>query len=160
MFNFRNGNKQEVFDRLDCFVIGLRRKNIAVIVCGDFNIDVFRKNQLLEHYLQVHASIGFVQVVKQVTRVCETNQSCLDDFIIKIQTLGVEVLEDQCFSDHFPVLFEWHMRVSNEANKNLYRDFPIIKREVSKGSIVDVLNLYPIYFKRKRIATDETRVDH
>ena len=40
---------------------------------------------------------------------------------------GVEVLEDQCFTDHFPVLFERHMRVSHQANKNLYLDFSIVK---------------------------------
>ena len=46
-------------------------------------------------YLNVHASNGFEQVVKDVTRVCEITQSCLDHFSIKkIHMFSVEVLED------------------------------------------------------------------
>ena len=47
--------------------------------------------------------------------------------IKNIHIFGVGVLEDQCLSDHFPVLFEWHMRVSHQANINLYGDFSLIK---------------------------------
>ena len=78
---------------------------MPVNVCGDFKIHVIRKNQLVEQYLNVHASNGFEQVVKEVTRVCGTTQSCLDHFIIKNNHFfGIGVLEDHCFSKYFPVL--------------------------------------------------------
>ena len=68
---------------------------MPVIVCGDFNIDVIRKNQLLEQFLNVRASNGFEQVVKEVTRVCETTQFCSDHSIIKnIHMFGVKIFED------------------------------------------------------------------
>ena len=58
-------------------------------------------------YLIVQTSIEPEQVVKEITRLYETNESCLGHFIIKtIQMFGVEVLEGQCFFDHFPVSFE------------------------------------------------------
>ena len=82
----------------------------------------------MEKYLEVHATNGFEQAVKEVTRVCETTQTFLDHFNIKnILIFGVEVLEDHCSCDHFPVLPEWHMRISHQANMNMYRVFSIIK---------------------------------
>ena len=38
----------------------------------DFDIDVIRKNRLVEQYLNVHDRNGFEEVLKEVFRVCET----------------------------------------------------------------------------------------
>ena len=101
---------------------------MPVIVRGYFNIGVIRKNQMVEQYLNAHASKGFEETVNEVIRECETTQFCLDHFIIKnILIVDVEVLEDQCFSEHFTIVFEWHMRVSPEENMNLYPDFFLIQ---------------------------------
>ena len=83
---------------------------------------------MVEQYFNVHASKGFEETVNKVIRECETTQICLDHFIIKnILIVDVKVLEDQCFSEHFTIVFEWHMRASPEENMNLYPDFFLIQ---------------------------------
>ena len=110
------GNKQDCLDNSNSFLSSFQSSSMPIIVCGDLNVVVIWKNQLVEKYLEVHASNGFEQAVKEVTRVCETTQTFLDHFIIKnILIFGVEVLEDHCSSDHFPVVLEWHMRISHQA---------------------------------------------
>ena len=110
VYNPPTGNKQDFLYKLDSFHSSFQSASMPIFVCGDFNIVVIRENQLVEQVLNDNTSNGFEQVVKEVTRVCETTQSCLDHFIFQnIHIFGVEILGDQCFSDLFPVLFEWKM---------------------------------------------------
>ena len=57
VYNPPTGNKQDFLDRLDSFVSSFQSASMPVIACDDINIDVIRKTQLVEHYLNVHASI-------------------------------------------------------------------------------------------------------
>ena len=88
VYNSHNGIKQDFVNKIDSFLSSFQKASMPAFVCGDFHIDVIRKNQLVKQYLNVHASNGFEQVVKEVIRVCEITQSCLDHFIIRRRSFG------------------------------------------------------------------------
>ena len=71
LYNTPTGNKQDFLDKLDSFLSSFQSASMTVTACGDFNIDVIRKNQLVEHYLNVHASIGLEEVLKEVVLLLE-----------------------------------------------------------------------------------------
>ena len=58
-------------------------KNDRVIICGDFNIDILKTNNLSSKYIDSIEGNGFDQVIKQPTRTGNTCDTLLDHIIVK-----------------------------------------------------------------------------
>ena len=73
-------------------------------------------------------SHGFDMLVTKPTRVTKESNTCLDNFLSKdINTSATEVLEDQKFTDHFPILFSFTMNSRGLENKCIFRDTSFLK---------------------------------
>ncbi len=103
IYNPPRSDKMEFIENLNCFLETFSPQK-RVIVCGDINIDVLKNNVASLYYQDTIASNGFEFLIKRATRVGSTNDSCLDHvFVRNVYTEEAIVLENQSFSDHFPV---------------------------------------------------------
>ncbi|MEL6989481.1 MAG: endonuclease/exonuclease/phosphatase family protein, partial [Bacteroidota bacterium] len=133
-------NKQEFLEVFDNFLANFKSATIPVIVCGDFNIDISKNNNLVSQLLNVHASNGFTQVINGPTRVCETSESCLDHVLIKnVHEFETAVLDD-CFSDHFPILLKWHLKREEQVSSSYFRDLSILRTQAGITFLNEVLS--------------------
>ena len=98
-------------------------KNDRVIICGDFNIDTQKTNNLSSKYFDSKEGNGFEQVIKQPTRIGNTCDTLLDHIIVKdVDVNNAYTLEDQTFSDHLPIILELITTTSHMQSSNSYRD--------------------------------------
>ena len=73
-------------------------------------------------------SNGFDMLVTKPTRAIKESTTCLDHFQSKdINTSATEVLEDQNFTDHFPILFSCTINLRGIENKSVFRDTSFLK---------------------------------
>ena len=93
------------------------------MICGDFNIDILKTNNLSSKYIDSIEGNGFDQVIKQPTRVGNTCDTPLDHIIVKdVNVKNAYRLEDQTFSDHLPIILELVTTISHMQSSNSYRD--------------------------------------
>ena len=98
-------------------------ENDRVIICGDFNIDILKTNNLSSKYIDSIEGNGFGQVIKQPTRIGKTCDTLLDHIKVKdVDVKNAYTLEDQTFSDHLPIILELSTTTSHMQSSNSYRD--------------------------------------
>ena len=103
-------------------------KNDRVIICGDFNIDILKTNNLSSKYIDSIEGNSFDQVIKQPTRIGNTCDTLWDHIIVKdVEVKNAYTLEDQTFSDHLPIILELITTTSHMQSSNSYRDTTFLK---------------------------------
>ena len=112
-------------------------KNDRVTICGVFNIDILKTNNLSSKYFDFMEGNGFDQVIKQPTRIGNTCDTLLDHIIVKnVDVKNAYTLETQTFSDHLPIILELITTTSHMQSSNSYRDTTFLKSKTqSKTSI-------------------------
>ena len=106
VYNKPRNNKQEFLLAFDEFLELNTNDTVPTIICGDFNINILETNQLTQNYKNIIKANGFELNDLPATRVTDSTATCIDHFIHQnIPEVSVTVLEQQNFSDHYPVLF-------------------------------------------------------
>jgi len=111
-------------------------KNAIEVYVGDVNIDLSdRYNRVVNEYLNIADSNGFISYVNKPTRVTNTSSTCIDHFFVRnvahknnIRTSGF-VLQN-AITDHFSILLNLHYKNAeiNFENNHKYN----IKLDVNK----------------------------
>ena len=101
-----------------------------IVICVDFNIDVILRNKLCHLYQNAIISNGFELISIPPTRLTETSTSCIDHFFTRnICDVSTNVLDDQSFSDHYPLLLKFDVGLLRKSNPHHFRDFSFLNKE-------------------------------
>ena len=123
-------DKNKFIEELDKELEILAQKNIPIVLAGDFNINTLRLNNLQQSYLNSITANGFELLAKGITRLCESTESCLDHFITrKIDNPIIRKLDNECFSDHYPVTLQTDFNERLFDINNSYRDMSFLMKE-------------------------------
>ena len=93
----------EFLARLEETLENLSKKGCSVIICGDFNINIFKKSNLTAAYFDFVNSNGFELLNSDPPRISTSMDSCIDYFITKNVEGQNKTLKDESVSDHYPV---------------------------------------------------------
>ena len=141
LYNPPRINKLTFIDQLDKFLEDNSSPSIPFVICGDFNIDLSKVNQLSNNYLNCIFSNGFELGDTKGTRVTDTTNTCLDHFIYQNLTeTDHQVLEYQNFSDHFPIFLQWTLPYLINRENRLFRDLQFIKSKHKSDMYINALH--------------------
>ena len=102
--------------------------NCPTVITGDFNIDTLVKNHLQSNYLCAISSNDFELANLETTRETSNSTTCLDYFIYQnFASPEFSVLTHENFSDHYPILMKWPIKVDTEQNYLPFRDMSFIE---------------------------------
>ena len=90
-----------------------KQKDCSVIICGEFNINILKKNDLAAAYFDIINSKGFELLNSDPTRISTSTDSCIDHFITKNVEGKIKTHKDESFSDHYPISLENVAKHSN-----------------------------------------------
>ena len=128
VYNKPRNNKQEFLLAFDEFLELNTNDTVPTIICGDFNINILETNQLTQNYKNIIKANGFELNDLPATRVTDSTATCIDHFIHQnIPEVSVTVLEQQNFSDHYPVLFSWSINYLPSNSVKIFRDTSFLK---------------------------------
>ena len=128
VYNPPRTNKLTFVEKLDNFLNDITSLNCPTVITGDFNIDTHVKNQLQSNYLCTIYSNNFELANLETTRETSISATCLDHFIYQnFASPEFSVLTYENFSDHYPILMKWPIKVDTEENKLSFRDISFIK---------------------------------
>ena len=100
-----NYDKVKFVEELDKKREFLAAFSVPIVWLRDFNIDTLRENNLQLSFLDTKKFNGFELLIKCPTRLSDASEICLDHVITRIIVITItNVLIDQCFSDHYPIL--------------------------------------------------------
>ena len=98
-------DKIKFVDELDKELERLAQYKVPIILTGDINIDTLQKNKLQQSYLNTITANEFELLSKSATRISDISETCIDHFIIRnLQNPTIEVLDNECFSDHYHII--------------------------------------------------------
>ena len=121
----------EFLARLEETLQCLSKKDSSVIICGDFNINILKKNDLTAAYFDIINSNGFELLNSNPTRISTSTDSCIDHFITKNVEGKIKTHKDEkSFSDHYPISLEIVAKHSNFKPELNFRDISFIKSQV------------------------------
>ena len=101
-----------------------------IILTGDINIDTLQKNKLQQSYLNTIIANGFELLSKSATRMNDTSKTCIEHFIIRnLENPTIEVLDNECFSDHYPILLKSNFDIKGALSSNSFRDTSFLTKE-------------------------------
>ena len=87
------------------------------------NIDILKENKFPKNYKDCIASNGFVINEAIPTRVVDKSSTCLDHFIFQhIKQPEFFVLDNNNFTDHYPIHLKWYYGSVNHKLTKEYRD--------------------------------------
>ena len=110
---------------------------------GDFNIDTLREKNQKQSYLDTITSNGFELLIKCPNRVSDTFETCTDRVITRnLEILTINVLDDDCFSDHYPIILKTIFGLKTELSNYTYRDMSFLTKE-------DTLKYFLLIMKQK-----------
>ena len=146
IYNPPRNNKTEFIEKIDILLESFSSTNVPFIICGDINIDIFKENQLVQNYKNAIISNGFELFEPAPTRVTSSSITCIDHIIHQnITSPECLVLENQSFSDHYPVLIKWR-KCCDVHPTFIYRDTSFLKnvKEVCryKSKLKNYLDAY------------------
>ena len=123
VYNPPNDNKFTFVDEFDKHLEAISNKNYRAVICGDFNINILKSNNLSSRYIDAVENNGFNQLIKQPTRVGYNSETLLDHMIVKdVNVKAAYALENQSFSDRFPIILELNTQTSKKICPKIYRD--------------------------------------
>ena len=131
VYNPPNGNKFTFVDEFDKHLEAISNKMYRAVICGDFNINILKSNNLCSKYIDAVENNGFNQLIKQPTRVGYNSETLLDHMIVKdVNVKAAYALENQSFSDHFPINLELNTQTSKKICPKIYRDTSFLKSKI------------------------------
>ena len=105
----------------------LAKLKLPIVVVRDINIDIHTKVILQHSYPNTIEANGFQILDGSATRVCDNTETCIDHVITKdVIDPNVDVLDQQWFSDHFPLLIKFKSNQNFAINNNEYRDMSFL----------------------------------
>ena len=97
---------------------------------GDFNIDTLKEVNLQPSYLDTLAFNSFELLIKCSTQVSDTSETCADHVIIRnLVNPTINELDDECFSDHCPILSQTFFGFKTDLSSELYHDQSLLTKE-------------------------------
>ena len=79
-----------------------------VIIMGDFNIDLLNQSNIPDRWKYIYNSYGLTQIIKQPTRVTETNASLLDHiYVTCLDSVKASQVIKMTFSDDYGIGMRW-----------------------------------------------------
>ena len=67
---------------------------------------------------------------KSATRISDTSETCIDHFIIRsLENPTIEILDNECFSDHYPIILKFNFGFKGDLSSHSYRDMPFLTKE-------------------------------
>lgn len=116
------GNVRLFMDTLEELLANICQENKAIVVAGDFNIELLKDNKVGCELITVFNSFNLVQTVTENTRVTAISGSCIDNVFTNLRTVECKVIE-YFISDHMAqkVAFETKSTaVSDNINKRIF----------------------------------------
>ena len=102
--------------------------------------NTLRLSNLQESYLISITANGFELLAKNTTRLCESTESCIDRFITrKIDNPIIKVLDNESFSDHYPVTLQTDFNERLFEINISYRDMSFLMKEKTLSDFNQVL---------------------
>ena len=131
VYNPPNDNKFTFVDEFVKHLEAISNKNYRAVICGDFNINILKSNNLSSKYIDAVENNGFNQLIKQPTRVGYNSETLLDHMIVKdVNVKAAYALENQSFSEHFPIILELNTQTSKKICPKIYRDTTFLKSKI------------------------------
>ena len=109
IYNKTRANEIEFTEILDKVMGNISSQKVPTVICGDFNIT--KNNLLTQKYINSIHSNGFSRTPSELTRVTNSSATCIDHFIYQNLIADCEILDHQSFSDHYPVLLRWPVKI-------------------------------------------------
>ena len=123
-------DKIQFVDELDKELQHLAQYKVPIILTGDINSDTLQKNKLQQSYLNTITANGFELLIKSATRISDTSETCIDHFIIRsLENPTIEVLDNECFSDHYPIILKFNFGFKGDLSSFSYRDMSFLTKE-------------------------------
>ena len=123
-------DKIKFVDELDKELERLAQYKVPIILTGDINIDTLQKNKLQQSYLNTITANGFELMSKSATRISDTSETCIDHFIIRsLENPTIEELDNECFSDHYPIILKFNFGFKGDLSSYSYRDMSFLTKE-------------------------------
>ena len=98
---------------------------------GDFNIDTSREVNLQPSYLDTLDFNSFELLIKCPTQVSDTSETCADHVIIRsLVNPTISELDDECCSDHCPILSKKIFGFKTELSNDFYHDQSFFTKEI------------------------------
>ena len=126
IYNKPRANKIEFTEILDKVMGNISSQKIPTVICGDFNINILKNNLLTQKYINSIHSNGFSITPSEPTRVTNSSATCIDHFIYQNLIADCEILDNQSFSDHYPVLLRWAIKNTGDESK-IVRDTSFLR---------------------------------
>ena len=109
----------------------------------DYNIDTLREKNQKQSYLDTITSNGLNLLIKCPTRVSHTFETCTDRVITRnLENPTINVLGDDCFSDHYPIILKTIFGLKTELSNYTYRDMSFLTKE-------DILKYFLLIMNQK-----------
>ena len=89
-----------------------------VIICGDFNIDLYKDNSIKTRYLDKILSHNLYQLVSAPTRVARSSATLLDHILTSMNAVKV-IVTNKSISDHQIIMSMWDYQVGKDCPKNI-----------------------------------------
>ena len=120
--------KWKSVDNLNTFLEANQSPSLPLIICVDFNIDTLQENALSRNYLNCISSNGYEVFAKSATREADISSTCLDHFVYQnINLLNCEILKNQVFSDHDPIILTFGL-CSEPERKTTFLNTAFLKK--------------------------------
>ena len=141
IYNKPRENKMKFVDNLNTFLETNQSPSFPLIICCDFNIDTLQENALSKNYLNCISSNGYEIFAKSATRETDTSSTCLDHFVYQnINLLNCEILKNQTFSDHDPIILTCGLCLEPEG-KTTFRNTAFLKNPSTVENYVETLRV-------------------
>ena len=67
---------------------------------------------------------------KSATRISDTSETCIDHFIIwNLENPTIEFLDNECFSDHYPIILKSDFGIKGDLSSYSYRDMSFLTKQ-------------------------------
>ncbi len=115
-----NGDLNCFFNELDnlfCEIIDLHNR-LPLVIGGDFNIDLFVKNEIASQFLCIMSSLSLYPTIYQCTR--PSSGSLLDNFFVSVPDFLFSAVVTVDISDHLPILLSISSTSCSQKSKSMY----------------------------------------
>ena len=128
---------QFLTELLKYFQTDYTRNTDIGLIAGDINIDILKRNDITERYLNIMAEYGYESFINGVTRVA--GRSCNDHFFVNCKHTDIEI--DSCIyqvniTDHYPICLKFELKDKNDFvphnNTVIYTDYKKLKNEIKE----------------------------
>lgn len=134
--NLVKNEKKMFLKGIESALSNVFNEECKVFLAGDFNIDLFQKNDFTAEFLNMLSSFCILPSVLEATRIAEGRRSCIDNIYTNCIDVEAEILNAH-ISDHEGQLLTFQVTGGNckQKSKLLKRTFSDFNKEMFKHAL-------------------------